>query len=32
LYGSIKALGLEGWIYLSADAHRGGPPVFLEAF
>jgi anti-anti-sigma regulatory factor len=29
---SIKALGLEGWIYLSADAHRGGPPVFLEAF
>jgi hypothetical protein len=29
---SIKALGLESWIYLSADAHRGGPPVFLEAF
>ena len=29
---SIKALGLEGWIYLSADAYRGGPPVFLEAF
>ena len=29
---SIKALGLEGWIYLSADAYSGGPPVFSEVF
>ena len=29
---SIRALGLEGWIHLSTNAYRGGPPVFSEVF
>jgi hypothetical protein len=29
---SIKALGLEGWIYLSPEAYRSEPPVFSDVF